>query len=243
MLPMKILEKFTSKQNDYYIAGVPTIAFLGDSVTHGCFEIYVKNRKIETVVDPQSGYPEKLRTIFHNLYPDVPVNIINAGISGDTASNALNRLQRDVLNFNPDLVVVCFGLNDAMQGAAGLEVYQNALCEIFERLKSIHSEIIFMTPNLTSDKVEIPFSDTILDSAVSSVIENEREEWLNKYLESAKKVAENQNIPVCDCHAIWKILIKNGVNVNHLLSNRVNHPTRELHWLFAYELVKTIFNN
>ena len=32
-----------------------------------------------------------------------------------------------------------------------------------------------------------------------------------------------------------------GVDITDLLSNYLNHPTRELHWLFAYSLVHTMF--
>ena len=240
---MKILEKFANKQNNYQSERIPTIAFFGDSVTHGCFEIYVKNDNVETVVDTRNGYPEKVRRIFNTLYPDVPVNIINAGISGDNAGNAKERLSRDVLSFAPDLVVVCFGLNDAMMGAEGLTRYKNALREIFENIENINAEIIFMTPNLTTDKAEIPFENGRLDAMVSAVTENEKGNWLHKYLEEAKKEAKAKKIPVCDCNLIWARLVKNGVNVNNLLSNRINHPTRDMHWLFAYEIVKTIFNN
>ena len=239
---MRILEKFTSKQNNFQSKRTPTIAFFGDSVTHGCFEIYTKNDKIETIVDTKNGYPEKIRRIFNTLYPDVPVNIINAGISGDNAGNAKERLKRDVLSFSPDLVIVCFGLNDAMRGAEGLTRYKRSIREIFEAIKKINAEIIFMTPNLTTNKAEIPFGNEKLDSMLSTVIENEKENWLHIYLEEAKLEARSQNIPVCDCNAIWEKLVKNGVNVNNLLSNRVNHPKRDMHWLFAYEIVKTIFN-
>lgn len=238
---MKILEKFIRKQKDYFSERTPTIAFFGDSVTHGCFEIFVKNEKVETVVDTKNGYHEKVRKIFNTLYPDVPVNIINAGISGDTADNAKERLGRDVLSFNPDLVIVCFGLNDAMSGAEGLTRYKNAIAEIFQNIKRTNAEVVFLTPNLMTEKQERPFGDKLLDGAAALVIENGK--WLNKYLEEAKKEAKEQCVPVCDCNALWTELVKNGVNVNDLLSNRVNHPTRDMHWLFAYEIVKTIFSN
>ena len=38
---MKIIKKIENKQ-DFYNYPTPTIAFLGDSVTHGCFECYEK---------------------------------------------------------------------------------------------------------------------------------------------------------------------------------------------------------
>lgn len=238
---MKILEKFIAKQNDYQSERTPAIAFFGDSVTHGCFEIYVKSGSLETVADMKSGYPEKVGRILNTLYPEVPVNIINAGISGDTAENALKRLERDVLSFNPDLTIVCFGLNDAMKGADGLEGYKAALGKVFKAIKKANSDVIFLTPNFVTNKAEIPFDDDILDAAVKSVIDNG--EWFPGYFNEAKKVAEEACVPICDCNAIWGKLIENGVNVNNLLSNRINHPTRQMHMLFAYEIVRTIFEN
>lgn len=35
-------------------------------------------------------------------------------------------------------------------------------------------------------------------------------------------------------------MAKAGVDTTSLLSNDINHPTREMHYLFAYELVKMI---
>jgi lysophospholipase L1-like esterase len=39
--------------------------------------------------------------------------VINSGVSGDTAAGALERIDRDVLRFAPDLVIIAFGLNDS----------------------------------------------------------------------------------------------------------------------------------
>ena len=48
---MKIIDKLNAKQ-DIYGEKPVTIAFLGDSVTQGCFECYIKeDGKIETVFD------------------------------------------------------------------------------------------------------------------------------------------------------------------------------------------------
>ena len=241
---MKIIEKFIKKQVKYSSDRTPTIAFFGDSVTHGCFYVYVKNNIMETYVDTKSGYPEKVRYIFNTLYPDIPINIINSGISGDNATNGFkNRLERDVLSFNPDLVVVCFGLNDSMQGEKGLDEYKSSMSGIFKSVKEQGAEVILLTPNLMTDKVEIPFGDELLDSSLKSVIARVKEGWPARYINEAKKEAKLQNIPICDCNRIWENLVKNGVNVNNLLSNRINHPTKDMHWLFAYELVRTIFDN
>ena len=239
---MELLNKFTLKQENYAQSRQPSIAFLGDSVTHGCFEIFIREGKIETAVRTHQAYHEKLRTIFSSLYPDVPLCIINAGVSGDCAATGLDRLQRDVLSYNPDLVVVCYGLNDAMQGKEGLKRYTDSLEKIFLTIKQSGKDVIFMTPNMRTDKISQPFEDKTLAGAAESVVKNETEGWLDTYLDKARELCLNLGVTVCDCNAAWKNMTDKGVKVNNLLSNRVNHPTEQLHWLFAYELVKTIFS-
>ena len=41
------------------------------------------------------------------------IEIINAGVSGNTTEDARYRFEEDFLNQNPDIVVILFGLNDA----------------------------------------------------------------------------------------------------------------------------------
>lgn len=237
---MKIIETIKNKQADWYGKRQPVIAFLGDSVTHGCFDVYVKNGTLQTTVNMAEGYHEKVKKILSILYPEVPVTIINAGISGDRADAGVDRLERDVLSYKPDLVVVCYGLNDAMKEQEGLELYKNSLTRIFSEVKNSGAEVIFMTPNLRTDKRECD-RDEITDNVTDTVIKNETEGWLESYLAVAKEVCAEQNVSVCDCNALWKAMKNGCVDINVILSNKVNHPTEELHWLFAYELVRMMF--
>ena len=46
---MNIFAKMTQKANDNYHQEGVTIAFLGDSVTQGCFEVYKKENKILSI--------------------------------------------------------------------------------------------------------------------------------------------------------------------------------------------------
>ena len=50
------------------------------------------------------------------------------------------------------------------------------------------------------------------------------------------------NIPVCDCYAKWKELAKTQ-DTTMLLANRINHPTKEMHELFAQSLFEMIFDD
>jgi hypothetical protein len=68
----------------------------------------------------------------------------------------------------------------------------------------------------------------------------QNEGFLDMYLDAAKDICKRRGIPVCDCYEKWKLLMHNGVDVTELLSNKMNHPTREMNWLFAVSLVETM---
>ena len=238
---MKFIEKIKKKQADLQSERQPVIAFLGDSVTQGCFDLFIENDRIETYTYMEKGYHEKVKAIFGKLYPTVPITTVNAGISGDTAQNGLKRLDRDVLSYQPDMVVVCYGLNDAMSGESGLHTYVESLKQIFIKIKAVGSEVIFLTPNIRTNNLNVLFDHSKLNECAKLVIKNENEGWLTEYLNQICKLCKNENVPVCDCNAIWNMLRKHNVDINNLLSNRINHPSEEMDWIFAYELVKTMF--
>lgn len=71
---------------------LPTIVFLGDSLTEGVIG---------------ASFVERLRAALVG-----EARIINAGVNGDTVLNLRWRVARDVAPHNPDIVVVMSGLND-----------------------------------------------------------------------------------------------------------------------------------
>ena len=239
---MKIVGKIVEKQNANSLKPGVTVAFLGDSVTQGCFEIYKKTpTSIETVFDKQSAYHKYFADIFSALCPSVPVNIINAGISGGTAPHAYERLERDVLSHNPDLVVVCFGLNDSSFGLEKLGDYTEALKNIFEKILAFGSELIFMTPNMKCTKVSCHVTDDMCVEIAENQARGQLEGVMDTYIESALEICKEMNVPVCDCYRKWKRLYECGIDVTELMANKINHPTRDMNWLFAFSLVETIF--
>ena len=157
---MNIIKKIKAKAEDNAHNEGVTLAFLGDSVTQGCFELYKKEGNIvETVFDKRHSYEAYVFEIFCMLYPTVTLNIINAGVSGDRASSGAERVERDVLSHKPDLTVVCYGLNDCAPEKTGLERYITSLGSIFDKLKDGGGDIIFMTPNMMNTKISPHLTD------------------------------------------------------------------------------------
>ncbi|MBQ2743274.1 MAG: hypothetical protein IJO61_07560 [Oscillospiraceae bacterium] len=236
---MKIIEKIAKKAKDANNPR-PTIAFFGDSVTEGCFELEVRRSGgFNNVFDRESVYHKKVSEILGVLFPTVPLNIINAGIAGTDAAYGLSRIERDVISKKPDLTVVCFGLNDCGKEEAGLSEYVESLRGIFARLRESGSEIIFMTPNMMCENVsELIHSD--FAELAETLSERQNRGVLDSYMDAARALCREEGIPVCDVYAKWKRMSELGVNVTELLSNKLNHPTREMHNLFATSLVETI---
>lgn len=56
---MKFVERLKQKTENNPDNRSPVIAFLGDSVTQGCFEIYQDNGRLRTVFDSREAYAEK----------------------------------------------------------------------------------------------------------------------------------------------------------------------------------------
>ncbi len=126
-----------------------TVCFLGDSITHG--GTFIKELA-QLYLDSET---EMGRYEFYNC-----------GISGDTAGNAIRRLEDDVLSYNPDIVMIMFGMNDISQPLyvkaeyndsieaqrqAKLEQYKNNMRTIVDTLLENDVEVILCTPTPYDD--------------------------------------------------------------------------------------------
>ena len=223
---MEILRKIaTNKHNP-----PTTIVFLGDSVTQGCFR---------THCDYNAVYHSLLKKKLEVLCPNSVVNVINAGIRGTAAPYGVDRLDRDVISKNPDLCVVCFGLNDVTRLEEGLQPYIDSLSKIFEKLKAFGCEIIFMTPNMINTYVCENVLERYINYAETSM-KWQNDGLMDKYIESGIAVAKEYGIPVCDVYGKWKKLNAHGVDTTMLLAEGINHPIREMHELFATSLLDTM---
>ena len=139
---MKINDKILLERKGLEEEGPITIVAFGDSVTHGAVA--------PGEIDYETAYWNVLRKKILSVRNYVPVNVINAGIGGITAKGSLNRMDKQVFAHNPDLVIVCFGLND-VNGT--LEDYLASLKTIFEKCKETGVDTIFMTPNMLNTRV------------------------------------------------------------------------------------------
>ena len=219
----------------YPHTGTPIIAFLGDSVTHGAFEC-IQGDSAGCIFDMDAVYHERLRRMLLAVNPWLPVSIINAGVAGDNAIMGLARLERDVISHKPHICVVNFCLNDLSET---VEEYVAALREIFTSLMAADIRPILLTPSMLNTYVHPDTIPMYRDFAAVTA------GWhqsgvMDGYVEAAKTLAAELGVAVADAYAKWKALEAEGMDVTENLANYINHPSRELHQLFADALFETL---
>ena len=224
---MKVKDKIKMDRKGLVENGPITIVAFGDSVTYGA----VANNE----VNYETVYWRRLAKKLNAYRNSVPVNVINAGIGGITAMGSLGRMDKQVFAHDPDLVIVCFGLND-VNGT--LEDYLSALKDIFTACASREIETVFMTPNMLNTYVADFVAPVHLNyAAVTAKYQNEGR--MDEYMTAACRLAEDMGVKVCDCYSYWKKLSETE-DTTLLLANGINHPTKEMHELFAQMLYNTV---
>ena len=100
-------------------AGAPKVAFLGDSIAAGLH------------LERDHAFPQVLAR--RSADAGRPFHLVNAGISGDTTSNGLRRVDW-LLQQKPDILVIELGGNDGLRGL-GLPLIEQNLKAIIQAAK------------------------------------------------------------------------------------------------------------
>ena len=225
---MRIKDKIQLGLEGLIEHGPINIVAFGDSVTHGAFGA--------GQIDYEAVYWNQLKKKLVEYRNYIPINVINAGIGGIDAKSSIKRIDTQVLNHTPDLVIVCFGLNDVN---GPYEVYIDSLKEIFKRCSAV-TDVIFMTPNMLNTSISEETEERYKEYSKKTA-EMQNSGRMDKYIYGAVELAKEMNITVCDCYSEWKKLSETQ-DITMLLDNRINHPTREMHGLFADMLYKMIID-
>lgn len=189
---IKTIEKLFNKEE-------VIISALGDSLTYGWMA--------------ERGFLDYLKDMLNKKYPDTSFKILNRGVPGDTAKDGLRRLDRDIIRFNPDLVMIQFALNDAYTDFSPDNFKENVDLIISKIKEKTGSEIALLT------------SVALLDPRENRIAEK----FYSKILELGLKY----NIPVAAVHDHWKKRISEGITHSTLVQLDGIHPTEKGYQLMA----------
>jgi len=120
------------------------IVFLGDSIT-------------EAGAGP-GGYVTLVKEQLAKSHPDLAIEVIGAGISGNRVPDLEARLNRDVIDKKPTLVVIYIGINDVWHSLQGRGTskpdYEQGLRRIIQRIQDAGARVVLCTPSIIGEKTD-----------------------------------------------------------------------------------------
>ena len=182
------------------------IVALGDSLTYGWMV--------------EKGYIDFLDEMLKKKYPKATITIINRGLPGDTSRGGLFRLQKHVIEENPDLVLLQFALNDALTGFTVDEFYSNMKSMVEQIQQDTSAEILLMTSPLIYDRVMQRMAEPYYGRIIT--------------------LAAEKKLPLAQVHEYWGQKISGGVEHRGLVQDDLAHPTVEGHLLMAEAVMEML---
>ena len=132
------------------------------------------------------------------------IDIINAGIGGDTTNTAKTRFQSAVLNRKPDIVFISLGVNDCaidMARYVDLDTYKANMTYFIDECQRIGARVIVNIPTPVVDEQyltrheEAPFEPYGGPNGIVTV-----------YAEAAREVAREKGVVFADLNAYFQSL-------------------------------------
>jgi len=202
-----------------------TVVALGDSVTQGVME--------HNMLDGENVYHRVLQRRLEEFFPNTTFSTINAGVSGGSVPQAMDRLERDVLRYRPDLVLVAFGLNDSLAGADGAPAFGEGLRFIVRTIREkTESDVMLLTPPMMARRISCRIHPDHMSMA-EQILETQNSGTLDLYAGAIRRVACEQGVPIADIHQEWKRMAANNLDTDTWLINGLNHPDARGHRLAA----------
>jgi lysophospholipase L1-like esterase len=97
--------------------------------------------------------------------------MFNKGIGGQDVTEMLERLERDVIARDPDLVIWQAGTNAAIRGMP-LDVFKNKLSVGVDRVKKSGADVVLMTPQYVPAVIALTNEDDYISAMETIAREN-----------------------------------------------------------------------
>jgi lysophospholipase L1-like esterase len=186
-----------------------SVAF-GDSVTAGTaakLDVFHDCLQYGTTTVNMVRETQTWRSIMARIlsdWVDDGVEVVNAGVSGDTSSKGLARLEQEVLSHSPDYVLVLFGSEDAL---AGIEAatFRKSLEKIVNGIAARNVQPVLMTPTPISERM------TVSECTIYEL--RQRQERLSYLAQVVRNLAEEKSLPLIDLN---RYFLDNRLAYDHL---------------------------
>lgn len=190
-------------------------------------------------------YAELLEDQLRVQHPSA--RVLNAGVRGNNTQDATNRFQQDVIDHNPDLVILQFGINDsaidvwkqppADQPRVSLAAYKTNLGSFVRTLKARGIRIVLMTPNplMWTPKLRELYGRPPYDPKDPEGMNR----LLDTYSEVIRKLAVQEKVSLVDVAQAFRDHARRSGSLDDLLLDGM-HPNQQGHRIVAELLSKTV---
>jgi lysophospholipase L1-like esterase len=133
------------------------------------------------------GYPDILEEKLNNWFKSYEVAVFNAGVPGYTSFQGLKYFKNELIEYNPDFIIVCYGWNDHWRSANGLEDKQQEikLNKFFKFL--LNKSCIFSYLNKTVLELRKQGYDCVPENSNVRVSLKDYSDNLDKFINLAKE--------------------------------------------------------
>lgn len=194
------------KAGEFALRDGDRVVFLGDSITAA--RTYTKIVENYTIL----------------RFPERQIRFYNAGIGGDTATGALQRLERDVFSRQPTVLTVCFGLNDIGWGLRANDEhkrrYLDSLKQIIDRCSQHKVKVFICSAAVTAedpDKSETGYLQKMCDEAFEMARMNGAGTIdVQRPMREVQRRIRDANKNIADDSKKVKLHLADGVHLNDL---------------------------
>lgn len=172
------------------------IVFQGDSITDA-------GRDRRNYHDMGRGYPKYAAEMISDAFPNIDIEFINLGISGNRTDQLFDRLYTDAIAFEPDIISILIGINDVWHrhGASRIETTDTQIetnyRAILARLRTqTNAKIVLLSPFLLDDEEKEAWREEVEN--VICIVRRLAEEFADVYIPLDQyfvKALESQPIP------------------------------------------------
>lgn len=127
-----------------------TLLFIGNSITD-CGRTRPVGMGNNGLGD---GYVKLAHSLFSANHPDIPLRILNTGISGNRVTDLYDRWDNDVMELRPDWLSVKIGINDVWRqfdnptdpAPVTIEIYEKTYRQLLEKTRPQLSGLVLISP-------------------------------------------------------------------------------------------------
>ncbi|QEL18496.1 SGNH/GDSL hydrolase family protein [Limnoglobus roseus] len=173
------------------------VAVVGDSITE------------------QKLYSRFLADYLTACYPDLDAHIVQFGWGGETADGFSKRMDNDLMPFKPDVVTLCYGMNDGGYSRFSKSTgdrYEKPLTEIVRKLKAANVTVVVGSPGAVDDY--------FYGRGPNQLEMTERSKMYNptlaKLRDIAHKIADDAGMPFANVHDAMVDSMRKAQTADHL---------------------------